>query len=165
MADYRKKDEDGRLALSFSEYEGLRTIIGAMNALTLYHQRLEKRCRSYRNGWRDLRCLTKLSEKVLLNVLETVPTKRLLALKRELENCYCETKVRGAATNGKDDFMLVERKNLLKVCEFAVSVNCVGCDKTHKQAKHDCALYKSIQELFNYDFDQHDSCPFSDGQI
>lgn len=161
--EYRKRDENGRTELSSKEYTAIRAIWGAVNALTVYHGWLERRCRSYKNGWRDLRCLVKLSEKVMEDTLDTVPLKKLMQMRKELDNTICEIKTRGIVGRKDDGFMYVSEEAIIRLCQAATDLNCFSCQKTQKEAKRSCQLYKDIQSIFNYEFDECDKCPFEEG--
>lgn len=162
MEEYRSADIEGKIPLSHDEYKALRTIFGAYNALMLYHDRLERRCRGYKDGWRDLRCLVAMSEKVMHQVLATIPAKKLLQIRKELDNTICEIKVKLVSGKAADGFMYVDEDALIRICKAATDINCFGCEKTHKQARHNCQLYKDIQSFFNYEFKDCGKCPFSD---
>lgn len=165
MIEYRKKDEDGRIPLSQKEYFALRCIFGAVNALSLHYSELERRTKGYKNGWRDLRCLVSLSEKVMEDILETIPRKKLLQIKKDLDNIVCELKPRDVAKKNDDGFLCVPENALIHLCESATEFKCFGCEKSQKQAKKDCTLYKSIQAVLNYELEECDSCPFQDSGI
>jgi len=165
VIEYRKADKDGRVPLSQREYYAIRAIYGAVNALSGSHGELERRTRTYANGWRDLRLLVKLSEKVLRDVLKTVPIAKLKQMQKELDNTFCEVKTRGVvgATEG---YTYIDEKALTRICLDAMEINCFGCTIKHDAAKHNCQLYRDIQAVFNYDFDSEESgiCPLAEGE-
>lgn len=162
--EYRRPDADGRIALSGREYTALRAIYGAVNALELYHGELERRCRGIKYGWRDLRCLVKLSERVLEEVLRTVPTKKLMQMKKDLEHTVCEVKTQGVVGQSQDDYMYVSDQKIVDLCKAATNITCFGCGIAQKDAKRHCQLYRTIQEVFPYDFDENGAgCPFAEG--
>lgn len=163
MNEYRKADADGRINLTYKEYDALRTVFGAFNALTMYSDRLERRCKSFKNGWRDMRLLCVLAEKIMNNLLQTIPTKKLLQIREELKHSYCIIKVEGAAGITNNPCMYIRQETLIDICKAAVDINCFGCDKTQQQAKRECKLYGEIQECFGYEFDKTEDCPFADG--
>lgn len=165
MSEYRQKDADGRIPLSYREYSALRGIFSAVNALTIYHKELERRTKGYKNGWRDLRCLVSLSEKVMEDVLKTIPRKKLLQIRRDLDNTVCELKPRGIVNHKEDGFFCVSENTLIELCEAATELNCFGCEKSNKEANKDCKLYKIIQSVFNYEFEESDHCPMADKVI
>lgn len=160
--DYRHPDEDGRIPLSASEYEAVKAIYGAVNSFELYHKRLEKRCRSSPNLWRDIRLMRWLSMNVLERVCRTIPVKKLKQMLRELKNTYCEVRVKGASTNEEDEYVYLKRDDLFVLCKSATEMTCFGCQKSRLEAKKECPLYGIIQGLFNYEFEGNE-CPFSEG--
>lgn len=161
-SEYRKRDENGRIPLSFNEYEAMKTIFSAFNAVALYHGRLERRCKEYSGGWRDMRLLVKLSEKVMEGLLMTVPLKKLVQIRKELENSYCVLRTKGASGVDSDGFMYVREQTINELCQAATEY-CFACEKTHKQAKSGCRLYANIQSICNFEFEDCDECPFSHG--
>lgn len=163
VSEYRQKDANGRIPLSSREYSAIRAIYGAVNSLAEYHQELERRCKGYKNGWRDLRCLVWLSEKVMRDILMTVPLKKLMQMNKDLDNTICITKVRGVVGEKVDGFMYIKEDDLLNICQCAIDMNCFGCDKTQKEAKKNCKLYKAIQSTVCFELDECESCPFADG--
>lgn len=158
----RRPDEDGRYALSMQEYKALRTIFGCVNALDDDHEILKARCKLIKGGWRDLRMLTAVSKRLMEKLLCTIPGKKLLVIKRELQNTICEVKLRPVATGSQRDGMVyVSEDAMLRVCNRAMQDYCYLCDKTHKEARRSCQLYRDIQACFPYDFDDSLDCPFA----
>lgn len=162
VKEYRQADENGKFALSAREYKAVRAIYSAVDALAREHTQLERRCKGYKNGWRDLRCLVKLSEKVLDQVLATIPYKKLLQMQKDLEHTICKIETRGAVGVKDEGFMYVPEESVIELAKAAMKINCFGCTKTHKEAKKTCDLYKTIQSAFCYEFEECGECPFSD---
>lgn len=160
MVDYKAKDSDGRTPLSAREYEALKNIFVAFNALTLHHKELERRCKSYKNGWRNLRLLVKYSDIVMQSVLNTIPTKKLIQIEKELKNTVCILKTQGVTGIDADGYMYVPENAMIDLCDTITGIVCFGCEKTHKEARRHCDTYKKIQQIFGYEFDECGSCPF-----
>jgi len=110
-----------------------------------------------------------LSENVLTRILTTVPIKRLGQISEELKHTHVRVEVDGVVGRKPQRYMYVEQETLIDLCRKAVDVNCFGCEKTHNEAKRKCQLYKDIQAMFNYEFEEFSkgetSCPFCDGGI
>lgn len=158
----RKPDEQGRYPLSTDEYQALRTLFGCVNALDDDHKTLKARCELIQGGWRDMRLLTSLSKKLMENLLTTVPSKKLLQISRELHRTICEVKIKPPiGMKSSDSCVYVNEDALLRIISRAMSMNCYLCDKTQKDAKRTCSLYKDIQSLFPYEFDDFDECPLA----
>lgn len=163
MAEYRQADNEGRIPLSYKEYTALRTIFGAVNALEQYHDVLHRRCEGIPHGWRDLRCLVRLSEILLEKILRTIPRKRLLALKTELDNTVCEVKVKGVTGERHDECIYVPTQSIVNLAQAATAVQCFGCQRTQEDARRHCQTYKDVQAILPYEFDECGRCPFAEG--
>lgn len=162
MTEYRKKDVNGRIALSSREYAAIRAIYGAVNSLTEKHGELERRCKGIKNGWRDIRCLVTMAEKLLYKILMTVPADKLLMMKKEMQNTYCITECRGVTGKTDDGFVYIEEQKIVDLAQMAVDMNCLGCTKNQREAKRECSLYKVLESLYPYDFDKHENCQFGE---
>lgn len=157
----RKPDEDGRYPLSMREYEALRTIFGCVNALDDDHETLKARCKLFKGGWRDLRMLAAVSKRLMEKLLCTVPRKKLLTIQRELQHTICEVKIKPIAAPHRENMVCVSEDAMIRVCNRAMQDNCYLCDKTHKEAKRSCELYRDVQACFPYDFNESTDCPFA----
>lgn len=157
-----RDDGNGRYALSYREYAALRSLFGAKNALVQNYKEIEDRVRLIPNGWRDLNMIMKVLDKLVLALLRTVPTEKLIAIKRELECTYCELKVRNSLTTLPDSCTYVPEGALMNIVNELAEIKCFGCDKTHKDARKTCQLYKDIQACYHYEFEKCGDCPFSD---
>lgn len=163
--EYRQPDEYGRIHLSGNEYKAIRAIYAAVDALSREHGQLERRCRGYKNGWRDLRCLVVLSEKVLNDILKTVPSKKLIQMQKDLKHTICRVETKGVVGMKEDGYMFVPEDSMIAMCEMAMKINCFGCNKTHKEAKRECKLYKELTNIFAYSFEDTPDCPFIDNGL
>ena len=163
MTEYRQTDADGRIPLSSREYKGLRALFGAVNVLNQYSGELERRARGIKNGWRDLRCLQAMADRLTQKFLATVPNRKLVQIQQELKNTFCELQLKGAANAVENDCMVVEIPKLVALCKAAAKVECFACDKSHKEAKKACPIYATIEAVFGYDFTDQEKCPLADG--
>lgn len=161
--EYRQSDSDGRIPLSYREYNALRTVFGAVNAFEQYSSQLERRARGVKNLWRDMQLLRWMASSVMERLLKTVPAKKLKQIRNELEETVCEVKVRGISGSKAKEYFYVEQQTLIDLCRFATELNCFGCQKSHEEAKRNCKLYKDIQSVFNYEFEECENCLFAEG--
>lgn len=152
-------DTDGRYPLSIREYTALRTLFGAVNALD--SETLKERCKLFSGGWRDLRCAYSLCKKVMENLLCTIPTQKLLSMRRELTHTICEVKIK-PPTSSVEDTVMVSRRALIDLINRAIYMDCMLCEKTAKECKR-CQLYKDINACFPYELldPQDELCPFA----
>ena len=88
------KDADGRFHFSEREYYATRELFGIVSTFNKYAGLLEHRVREIPGGWRDLRMLMTVSEKLLKSILRTVPKKKLAAIQKELRNTEVIVNVR-----------------------------------------------------------------------
>lgn len=160
---YKQPDAEGRYPLSYREYAGLRAIMAANNNLLLNYKELESRIRLIPNGWRDIKCLLSLSEKLLQALLRTVPTPKLQAMKKELSKTYCELRVEGPLKGEVSECTYVPEAALERVVEHAIKFTCFCCEKCGKEYKR-CQLFQDVQSMYHYDFPfmKDGLCPLSD---
>lgn len=153
-------DTDGRYPLSTREYTALRLLFAAVHAFS--DTELKERCGLIPGAWRDMRCVHTLSDKLLTNLLDTIPAKKLLALKRELQNTYCEIKIKGASNTTENDCVYVSHQAIVRLIDRAMQMECIFCEKTCAECKK-CALFQDIAACFPYEItDSSDSlCPFA----
>lgn len=157
---YKKPDEDGRYPLSAKEYDAIRAIFGAVYALTEMHPVLEQRCKTIKGGWRDIRLLVTVADRLMDALLLTVPRKKLRAMKRELENTVMEIKMKPAVLPNTDDYLTVVPQGAVEyVTQKALDFCCLGCEKRDYR---NCELFNSVQSLYHYDFPKAKECPLND---
>lgn len=156
---------DGRQDLSYREYQGLRSLFGSKNSLEINWTELTKRVKSIPNGYRDLRMLMSVTDKLLYKILETIPTERLKTIKKELDLTYCKVELASPMTKIDSAMVVVDEGPLYRLISEAVKYHCIGCDMTHKDAKRKCQFYKDIQSCYHYEFTKCDTCPFADTEI
>lgn len=159
-----KPDKNGRYSLSGREYYALRELFAAVDGFNRNAQELEKRVRTIPNGYRDLRMLQSVSAKLMQDILETVPVKKLAQIRRELENS--EMILRVKPVNPKEneyDYNLtyVPQQALERICRKAIELECFCCEKKSREAKK-CQLRKDIQDTYMFDYPNNGkACPFA----
>lgn len=156
----RQPDADGKYPLTMREYDALRTVFGALNALD--SDTLKERLKTTKYGWRDIRLCLAVMRKVLDKLLLTIPPLKLLTLQEELKHTYCEVRIRGGGTPSHPDCVYVSQKAIVAMIDRAIQLECLLCDKSVKDGKR-CPLYKNIQALFPYELDEptDTKCPFA----
>lgn len=160
-----EKDADGRFHFSEREYYATRQLFGAVSTFNDCYQELERRVREIPGGWRDLRLIKVLSEKLLFNILMTVPLKKLAAVRRELENTEMIVQVKRTAVQHSEDeiggYTYVPQRALERITQRVVDYECFCCDKHGADAKH-CPLRRDIEStyMFEYPCPAKKECPF-----
>lgn len=153
-----------RVPLSGREYYALRELFAAVDGFSRNAQALEKRVRMIPNGYRDLRMLQSVSAKLMRDILETVPVKKLIQIRRELENS--EMILRVKPVNPKkneydDNLTYVPQQALERICRKAIELECFCCEKKDREAKK-CQLRKDIQDTYMFDYPNNGkTCPFA----
>lgn len=159
------KDADGRFHFSEREYYATRELFGVVSTFNRYAGLLERRVREIPGGWRDLRMLMAVSEKLLKNILRTVPKKKLAAIQKELRNTEVTVNVRNTvappAKTDTDGFTYVSSRALERITQRVVDYECFCCEKTGADAKK-CQLRKDIEATYMFEYPcQKGECPFA----
>lgn len=156
-----KPDQDGRYPLSMREYDALRTLYAATAGFRA--DPLKERCEKLIPGaWERLVALYEEGNWLNSQILNTVPGKKLLALKRELQYTECRVEVKRPSGDGAKDSVYVSRDAFRGLIDRAIQLECLLCDKKISESKH-CPLYQSINACFPYELDEptDQHCPFA----
>lgn len=162
-----KKDADGRFHFSEREYYATRELFGIVSTFSKCAGELERRVREIPGGWRDLRLIQTLSEKLLIGILRTVPQKKLAAIKRELDNTEVLVNVRRSVSTplreDTDGFTYVSQRALERITQRVVDFECFCCEKKGADAKR-CQLRRDIEATYMYEYPcpAKKECPFQE---
>ena len=155
-------DKDGRYPLSGKEYEALRTLFGAVNALSLdaMKDRLE-----ILGCWEEYENTHKVMRRIMEKLLTTIPQKKLQSIHRDLAHTICEIKVRPPVGDAKHE-VTIDQAILIRLMERAIAMDCFCCQKTAKEGLR-CQLYKDLNACFPYELTDPGEavCPFSEQSI
>lgn len=149
-----------RTPLSKDEYYALLELFGIVNSFSNCASSLKHRCKHIPNGWRDMRLLLSLSERLMGKFLGTIPLKKLKAIQKDLHFSRCELKITPDYTgeSKKEGYAYVPDTALSNVVERLVNWECMLCDKSKGKAKQ-CRVLKDIQALYPWDFSEKpDGC-------
>ena len=150
-----------RVPLTGREYYALRALMGIVSTFETEDVSLEKRLKSIRGGWRDIKLIEKLSSKLLDLILTTVPQKKLEQIRLEISHTRVEISVvRDVAGRYKPNFTYVPNEALEWLEEQVIDMNCMLCDKTDKESKR-CPIRRNIEALYMYDFPERKGCPIA----
>lgn len=156
-------DSDGRLPFSEREYYALRQLCGAFSMADNHSDELKERVRLIPNGFRDLRLIVSMSEKLITNIMKTIPLKKLKLIQRELKNTVCEVKVnRDVTGRNSEGFCYVPEQAMVRTVERVIDYTCFGCEKCGREAKK-CPVRLDIESLYPWDVvvKGDDPCPLS----
>lgn len=144
-------DDIKRTPLSYAEYKALRQIFGMCHVFTSYTDDLKRRLHDVPGAWRDTKLVEKLIDKIMVNVLKTIPTEKLSLIQKELNSTHMEVKLINTVTPDDKTYTYVPVSELERVTSESMQVNCQFCDKCGKEAR-DCQLRKDITALYTWDF-------------
>lgn len=142
---YKEEDQHGRLPVSMKEYEGLRTLFGVVSMLPQVAEKLGDRAKGIPNVWRDIRLIERLSEKVMEAILYTVPAKKLLALRAELDRTRI---IMTLDKRGDPLHYVVDEEAVMDLVENACEYRCFGCT-IHKW--WECPTLKAVKNVLPYE--------------
>lgn len=153
-------DADGRYPLSTKEYEALRLLFASKAAFE--NTALKDRLQTIPGAWRDMRCVWAKVDKLLTRLLDTIPLKKLLALKRELKNTYCEMRIKGASNTTSNDCVYVSHQAIVRLIDRAMDMQCGLCEKSAEDCRK-CQLFQDIAACFPYEIvmPKDSLCPFA----
>ena len=150
-----------RMPLSNTEYYALLEVFGIVNSFNNCASKLERRCKLTPGAWENMQTVIQSSEKLMEQLLETIPNKKLAAIKKDLQFARCDLKVTKDFT-GKTDaygFSYVHNEKLGKVVAKIINQECLFCDKSEAEQKQ-CELLKDIEALYPWDMPpKHGECP------
>jgi hypothetical protein len=154
------QDPAGGYPLSMREYDALRQMMGAVSALDC--DTLKPRCQLKEGTWEKLTRARDDLQEVMTDLFSTIPTRKLLSMRRELANTVCTVHIKPPSTTDRGDFVYVAQKNFIELIQRAIQMDCQFCDKTLKECKK-CTLFKNIQDCFPYElYEPTDTlCPFA----
>ncbi len=157
-----REDEDGRFVLSEKEYRGIRSLFGMVTSLRDNGSILEARIRKVKYGRRDYSLLLHLCEKLTRNILNTIPKKKLIQMKKDLENTVATVEVRPPNFRAKKDgYTYIQEDVLERLTQLVVDNESFVCCKSGADAKH-CRIRKDIEATcaFEYPCEKEKACPF-----
>lgn len=163
------QNDTARKPLSRREYYALRQLFGIVSIFHSCGADLKDRLAGTREGWRDLRMIQSVSDKLTRSLLNTIPAEKLAMLHKELSHTCCEVSVRmpvGIRGDG-DPITCVETGPLERMMLRAGSVECFACEKRGKKARA-CPMRKDVERLLPWGYPEigkDDACPFADGRI
>lgn len=153
-----------RYRLTKDEYYALRTIFGLVSSYEVNLDKLEERIKTIPGGWRDAKLIASLCNKLLANILRTVPVEKLKMIQKELSHTKILCKVDYDVTGKHEDgFCYVPEQPLEKLIDEVIGYNCLICDKGPDEYKR-CEFYKSMKAMYPWNIDvtpEYRGCPFA----
>ena len=146
------RDSDGRYPLSGKEYSALLSLFAVNSTLNDQANVLTERIKTKSGAWRDFRLATVKMQKVLDEIVTTIPVKKLHAIARDLQHARVHVDINTASERRYNGVIYVDESALIALLDYAVSQNCWCCEKKNKDVKH-CQILKLITDVMPYDQD------------
>lgn len=146
-------DEKGRYKLKSEEYQALLELCASFTLMKDAEGCLKERMRLGSNMWRDYRCMVTMLDKLIGNILDTVPLKKLRIIQQDIKNVRMQL-YSGAVSGARSKpwVVSVDDEALMCCLDEVMSHNCMLCDKTKQEYKK-CPYHKMLSDLFPYEPD------------
>lgn len=152
-----------RTPLRGSEYSALQTLFAMVSGFTAGISFLQKRCEGI-GCWEDLQRVGDLAQEVLDKILLTVPEKKLMMIRTELENIRLHIKIEPEwAISKTRGFSYIPTDTLNDLLNHLCQTECSMCDMTPVEARK-CPHRKTIDDALPHEVDGTDRehCKYSD---
>lgn len=166
MADIKKIPEAERKHLTKNEYTALQQLFGTVSAFLTQLKYIEKRAKMVPNLWRNLRMIQSVAYSSLEQILETVPTKKLMMLQQELKKTKVTVSVDRDVTGKKQqEFCYVPEKELVRTVSRVINWECTFCEKSPAERKK-CQIRKDLEAIYPWELTGSDEiCKLSEMSI
>lgn len=155
-----------RTPLSGNEYAALLGIFGMVSTFETTSDRLKKRAQHAAPGtWRDLRLIAALADRVMDNLLATVPEKKLAQIHADVAHVRMSVKIIPPWVNDKttEGFSYVSTEVLNDLLNHIIGNECRFCGKTAVESRR-CPHRKTIEAALPHTVPgtDGDECKFAD---
>ena len=147
-------DSEGNYKLSQREYAALLTCYAAFSAMEDAEPILKDRLKLDPHAWRDYRMIESKTKFIADHLTGTIPTRKLLAIRRELKQCRYTMHIGpdAAVRTDHNGVTYVNEDSFLWLLDEVVKTNCFFCEKTGKDVKR-CRILQMITDVLHYDPD------------
>lgn len=143
------KKVDGGYPLSMKEYDALRTLFGAVSALD--SASLKPRLDAlYPGSWEELISTKDKLMELMEKLLESIPLRKLEAIRRELKQTVWEVKIKPPSEVKREPCVYVPQKAVVRLIQRSIQLECLLCDKCAEDGLK-CPLYNDINDCFPYE--------------
>lgn len=153
-----------RTPMTSREYYALREIFGIISSFETCKGHLQKRAKSLPGAWRDMNMIGAKAERLLAQLLSTIPAEKLGLIEKELQNTVVNVEVvrRGLPQPKKDAFTYVPQEALETLIGGIVQEQCLLCEKDKRQSKK-CPWRIAIEATYPWELPElhKEHCRFS----
>ena len=147
-----------RIRTRQEEVDGIIFLLCCTTRFKDIQQAMEKRLRTIPNGWRDIRLIDSKLDKLVDNILDTVPTDKLLTIKRLIPDTRMHITYSKQFGKGKDEMTGIHEKDLDLLTAVAHDSVCKLCDGNCDR----CDLGKVFDRFLFTERDKGESYSFID---
>lgn len=145
-------DSSGRYPLTGREWNAIRCIQCALNEVEVCQNVLKDRLKLSKDGWRFLRIALSLLEKVCDLLYETIPAKKLAAMREEIRHSQIRLCVKGADNQMPPGVVYMDEKSFIRIMNRLIDLECWSCEKTGKAVRQ-CEILECITDVLHYESD------------
>ena len=138
-----------RMRTNRSDINRIFGLYAGLQELELASREMEKRFRSIPNGWRDLKCIIAQFNKLMDNVMMTVPLEKLISIQRMLPKMQFKVYSGAQASDYGGDECLISLHEMDVMCWHAHE----QCKLCIDQNCNQCELGKVLDSVMTYDRD------------
>lgn len=152
-----------RWGLTYEEYTAYLELCALVGTIGNLSKKLEKRLRKIPGAWRDARLLDVKSANLITSLCDTIPAKKLLALRREIDHTEVYIRTRpDYCQKSLDNITYVREDALDALVQHVMNMDCYLCMKNHAESKQ-CEIRKTIENLYHFDVDvkKKEGCPLA----
>ena len=156
--------EDRSMPLTEKEYYAIREYFGFVSAIQKYGSILKRRAQKTDGTWEMIERISADAEKVLHNILVTIPVAKLQVIQRELPNIRVpvETMPEHGRRKKSDEYAYVPTKDLETLIQKTIDWNCFACENAGRE-RDNCPIRKAVEGVYPFRLpgDSANSCKFS----
>lgn len=146
------------MPLTNKEYYAFRTLFGTVNNFNEYAGDLRARCAMIDGGWRDMMLIAKKSEQLMREMMYTIPSKKLITMRKDLDHMVCECRVAyDYAKRDEREFTYCPTEAIDRLVSRVLAWECLSCDKNAKEAKK-CPVYRDIDACYPWEIPTNGNC-------
>ena len=157
-------DADGRLPLTNKEYVVFQQFAAGIDGLIEAEERMETRVRMIPDGWRKLRLVCSIGEKLCQDIFKTFPKNKQRQISEEWKRMTVRVEVKpglGLPEQKAAGFVTVPLEALEWLEKTVIQWECLTCMKETKEQKR-CELRERLEKLYTFELPdvKKGECPF-----
>ena len=149
---YEDENEQGKYKLSGKEHTALLQVMASATGLVRFEDALKERLRAVPGAYRDFRLASKKLDKVMGDLMSTIPIKRLLVLQQEVRTVTTRVYVGPPAVDHVPHVVFMTDDAFVNLMNILVREECLICSRKGKDVKR-CEIFKAIERCLPYSAD------------